>query len=185
MQQTKDYFSNKSIWFAIPFLALCVYLFFQVLVFRADDSRNFILSGMYFVEFGVHEVSHIIFGFLPPIFVAAAGSIGEVTFTILIVIAALKAKSYFAAVLGSIWVMLAMNSAGIYMADARAMQLPLVSFGDSAKHDWHFVFGQLGWLNSDTMIGGTVRVLGDVVGAIGLIFGLYVVVRIIIAKISI
>ena len=53
-------------------------------------------------------------------------------------IAALKAKSYFAAVFGSIWVMLAMNSASRYMADARAMQLPLVSFGDTAKHDWNF-----------------------------------------------
>jgi len=181
--KNKNYFSGKSLWLYIPLWLVFVYLFFQILDFRADDSHNIILSGLYFVEFGVHEVSHVITSFLPPIMTAAAGSIGEITFTVLIVVAALKAKSsYFAAIFGSLWVMLAMNSVGIYMADARAMQLPLVSFGENTKHDWHFVFGQLGWLNSDTVIGGTVRVLGDVIGAAAVLAGLYILTRIVMEK---
>lgn len=35
------------------------------------------------------------------------------------------------------------------------------------------------------MIGGTVRVLGDIIGIVGIIFGLYIVIRIVLAKISI
>ncbi len=51
---------------------------------------------------------------------------------------------------------------GTYMADARAMVLPLVTTGDPelAEHDWHKIFSSLGLLRYDTRIGSTVRLLG-------------------------
>lgn len=49
-----------------------------------------------------------------------------------------------------------------YMADARAMELPLVTLGDPefAKHDWNTIFTNLGVLQYDTLIAGIVRFLG-------------------------
>jgi hypothetical protein len=49
-----------------------------------------------------------------------------------------------------------------YMADARAMQLPLVTIGDPefTIHDWNAIFSSLGLLNWDTAIAAVVRVLG-------------------------
>ena len=49
-----------------------------------------------------------------------------------------------------------------YMADARAMALPLVTTGDSdfIEHDWHTIFSSLGLLQYDTAIAGIVRLLG-------------------------
>jgi hypothetical protein len=49
-----------------------------------------------------------------------------------------------------------------YMADARAMELPLVTLGDPefAKHDWNTIFTSLGVLDWDTRIAGVVRFLG-------------------------
>ena len=49
-----------------------------------------------------------------------------------------------------------------YMADARAMALPLVSAGggDYVEHDWHSIFSSLGLLRYDTAIAGVVRILG-------------------------
>jgi hypothetical protein len=46
-----------------------------------------------------------------------------------------------------------------YMADARALALPLVTTGDPefAKHDWNTIFTSLGVLQHDTMIAGIVR----------------------------
>ena len=46
-----------------------------------------------------------------------------------------------------------------YMADARAMVLPLVTIGDPelAKHDWNTIFTNLGVLQYDTVIAGLVR----------------------------
>ncbi|MGA2002363.1 MAG: hypothetical protein ABSG70_03210 [Terriglobales bacterium] len=49
-----------------------------------------------------------------------------------------------------------------YMADARAMVLPLVTTGDSdfIEHDWNTIFSSLGVLPYDTAIAAVVRTLG-------------------------
>jgi hypothetical protein len=49
-----------------------------------------------------------------------------------------------------------------YMADARAMELQLVTLGDPefARHDWNAIFTDLGVLDWDTRIAGVVRFLG-------------------------
>ncbi|HUO62005.1 MAG TPA: hypothetical protein VMT96_00955 [Candidatus Bathyarchaeia archaeon] len=177
--QPKQTKSKATLWFYVPLWLLFVYLYFQILAIGPNGSGNIILGGMYFVEFGVHEASHMVTAFLPSILCAAAGSIGEMTFTWLLAYAAFRAKSYFAGAFTLLWVMLAMTSAGNYMADARAQQMQLIGLGSDPKHDWNYVFGQLGWLNWDTFIGGTVRLLGDVAGLVGLIIGLVVIIGIV------
>jgi hypothetical protein len=49
-----------------------------------------------------------------------------------------------------------------YMADARAMELPLVTTGDPdlARHDFNAIFSNLGVLDYDTQIAAVVRALG-------------------------
>src|SRR5579885_2056428 len=49
-----------------------------------------------------------------------------------------------------------------YMADARAMELPLVTVGDPdhVEHDWNTIFSSLGVLQYDTKIAAVVRLLG-------------------------
>jgi len=49
-----------------------------------------------------------------------------------------------------------------YMADARAMELPLVTTGDPdfVEHDFHAIFSSLGVLDYDTKIALAVRLLG-------------------------
>lgn len=169
--------SQRTPWLYVALLAFFVYLYVQILGFTSEGSTNLLLTGLYFIEFGVHEASHMIMAFLPPIITAAAGSIGEVGFTALIAYAGFRAKSYFAGIFGLLWVMLAMNSAGRYMADARAQQLQLIGMSDHPIHDWNFVFGQLGWLQADTLIGSAVRIVGDSIGAAGLLLGLFLVIK--------
>lgn len=172
MDQSKPSFMSLPLWLYIVGWGFFLYLFISILSFTAENSSNFILSGMYLIDFGVHEASHMLTSFLPSILVASAGSIGEVSFTLLLLFATLKAKSYFAAVFASLWAMLGFMSAGRYMADARAQNLPLIGPGETVQHDWHYVFSQLGWLNGDTAIGGTVRGIGIAIGVAGLLFGI-------------
>ena len=174
-----DETSRKSlpVWVYIGGWVFFVYLFIAILSFHAEDSHNLLLSGLYVIEFGVHEVSHLVTSFLPMIWVAAAGSIGEIAFTILVLIATIKGKAYFATVFAGLWVMLAMHNVGRYMADARSQLLPLIGPGDTVQHDWHFVFGQLGWLNADTTIGAIVGGIGIAVGLSALGWGLYLIIR--------
>lgn len=166
-------FMPLPLWTYVCLWLFFVYLYVCIVQFQVEQSSNLFIGGLYFVEFGVHEASHLAVAFLPSIFVAAAGSFGEIAFTLLIVFAAWKAKSYFAVIFGALWVALAMNSVGRYMADARAQQLPLIGPGETVQHDWNFVFTQLGWLNADTIIGTAVRGLGDVIGLAALGFGLW------------
>jgi hypothetical protein len=62
-----------------------------------------------------------------------------------------------------------------YMADARAMDLPLVTTGnaDTVEHDWNAIFSDLGVLHYDTAIAGVVRFLGwcGMVGCAGWLAG--------------
>lgn len=153
-----------------------VYLFISLLQFKAEDPGNIILAGMYLINFGIHEISHLVMMFFPPIFVAAAGSIGEIGFTLLLLYAALKQKAYFAACFATLWVMLGFISVGRYMADARTQLLPLIGPGETVKHDWHFVFSELGWLEYDTLLGGAVQGVGALVGVAGLITALYLMI---------
>ncbi len=172
----KSSFMSLPLWLYIANWLFFAYLFVQIIGFRSDNANDLFVGGMYFIEFGVHEASHLVVMFLPPLLVAAAGSIGELSFTLLLLAATIKAKAYFASVFAGLWVMLALRSVGIYMADARAQQLPLIGPGETAQHDWHFVFEQLGWLTADTMLGGMVQGLGVMVGVVALVCGLLLVV---------
>lgn len=168
---------SLPLWIYIIGWVVFAYLFMQILSFGVNHQNNLILSGLYLIEFGVHEVSHIAVGFLPPIFVALAGSIGEIAFTVLVLVATIRGKAYFAVTFAGLWIMLAMSSVGQYMADARSQALPLAGPGETVQHDWNFIFGQLGWLNADTIIGGTVRGIGIAIGAAALGWGLYCIIR--------
>jgi len=57
-----------------------------------------------------------------------------------------------------------------YMADARAMVLPLVTAGDSdyVEHDWNTIFTNLGVLSYDTSIAAVIRMAGWI-GMIGIV----------------
>jgi hypothetical protein len=171
------------LWLYIVGFIFFVYLFTQILGFHADDAHNILLSGLYLVEFGVHEGSHIVTAWLPPIVTASAGSIGEVLFTVFVLIAAIKGRAYFAAVFAGLWVMFSMHNAGLYMADARAQLIPLIGPSENPIHDWHFVFGQLGWLGNDTLIGGTVVNVGVGIGVLSLVWGLFLIILKIMKKV--
>ncbi|MEP6710512.1 MAG: hypothetical protein ABJA64_02240 [Candidatus Saccharibacteria bacterium] len=176
MQRIIDYVKNKSVWLYLVLYLVFTYIFIGSLGFRVETNTNPIIGIMYFIEFGIHETSHIIVSFLPPVLVAAAGSGGEILFTILVVGAALKSKAYFMAIFGSLWFMLACRSAGLYMSDARSQLLPLIGpGGEGSIHDWNFVFSQLGWLPQDHLIGGTVIVIGVIVGSLAMIAGFFII----------
>jgi hypothetical protein len=165
-------------WLYVLGWGVFLYVFIQILNFSAapDNSNHILTMGMYFINLGVHEAAHFATFFLPPIIVSSAGSIAEIIFALLLLLAAFKGKSYFAAVFTGLWVMFSFISAGIYMSDARAQVLPLIGPGESLMHDWYYVFSQLGWLNADTLIGGSMRTIGITVGATSLAFGAYLII---------
>lgn len=152
-----------------------LYLFVSIFRFSTESSSNLIIAGMHLINFGVHEVSHLLTIFLPPLFTALAGSLGEISFTFLLLFVAIRAKSYFAAIFTSLWVMLGFISVGRYVADARAQQMQLMGPGENLQHDWNYILSQLGLLEHDILIGGILRWIGISIGVCALSFGLYII----------
>jgi hypothetical protein len=110
----------------------------------------------------VHEGGHLLFGWFGP-------TLGLWGGTILQWMVPLALAGYFFSQLQTTAFAFCMffffenwlYTAG-YMADARAMQLPLVTTGDPdfVEHDWHTIFNSLGVLQYDTTIAAVVRFLG-------------------------
>ncbi|MGZ6005694.1 MAG: hypothetical protein ACXWLH_06145 [Candidatus Saccharimonadales bacterium] len=181
--QIDDYIKDKTWYWYLPVWLFGLYIFVKLLEYGPDKPLPFIISIAQAFDFFLHEMAHIITAFLPPIITASSGSLSEIFLGALLVYTAFKTKGYFAVTICSLWFMLACQSAGVYMADARAQKMSLISLGaalsgsDTATHDWHFVFGKLHILSLDIFIGDFVRLIGILVGLAGLGFGAWLMYR--------
>jgi hypothetical protein len=179
--QTADYVKGKTWYWYLPGWVFGLYFFVKLLDFELGGQMSFVVAVPHSFNFILHETAHLLTGFLPGILTAAAGSFSELLLGALLIWGAFKGRTYFASLFCFLWFMLACQSAGDYMADARAQQLPLVSLGDltggTAVHDWNFVFGKLGILELDTFIGGTIRATGILAGLIGIVFSAWLMYK--------
>ena len=175
----EQYAQGKRWYWYAPFWLIGAYAFIELVQFDLNKPALILLIPQSF-DFFLHEMAHIVTAWLPPILTASAGSLSELLLGTLLVLGALKGRAYFALLICCLWFMLACQSAGVYMADARAQRLPLVSLGaalsgsSEVTHDWHFVFGQLHILPFDILIGDGVRAVGAIVGALGLLGTLWI-----------
>jgi len=176
------YVKGKTWYYYVPLWLLGVYAFVKLLDFNSEDLP-WILAIPQAVDFCLHEMSHIVLAFMPAVITAAAGSCSELLLGSALIYAALKERSYFAVLFCGLWFTLACQSAGSYMADARAQRLSLVSLGgalsgsDQTIHDWNFVFGKLHVLSFDVFIGNSVRLVGWMVGLASVIFAAWLLYR--------
>lgn len=140
---------------------LAVYALF--LLYAALNAPNFLIID--FANLAIHEAGHPLFG------IFAGSNETGFGYTLMILggtlaelIAPFACFSYFffkrettGAAFCAFWFFENFLYIGTYMADARALELPLVGSGD---HDWNILFGQWGWLRYDVSIGHSTRFLG-------------------------
>ena len=178
-----DYVKQKTWYWYVPIWLVGLYVFIVLLGFSPNGPEPLIVMVPQAFDFVLHEMAHIVTAFLPSVLTAAAGSLSEILLGSVLVYSAFKTRSYFMVMTCSLWFMLACQSAGTYMADARSQKLDLVSLGGAlagettALHDWNYVFGKLHILPLDTFIGGSVRGVGMLVGAFGLVFAAWLMYK--------
>jgi hypothetical protein len=143
-------------------LALAVWVAFYVLflIYAASKHGSFLFVDS--VNLIVHEGGHLLFGWFGP-------TLGIWGGTILQWLVPLLLAGYFFTQRQPTGVAFCLFFffenwlyTATYMADARAMSLPLVTVGDPdfAEHDWNTIFSGLGVLPYDTRIAAIVRLLG-------------------------
>lgn len=184
LQNIDNYLRNKSIILYSLLYAFAVYLFVIAKDFRVGTDMGLILNAMYFVDFGVHESSHIVTIFLPTLYNFLAGSVGQVSYVLAIIAVSIYKKAYFFAIMAGVWIVMTLQSIGRYISDAREQSIPLADFGQNPQHDFHYILGQLNLLEKDDVIGSFVANIGIVIGIVSLIFGGLLILRLIYLRLS-
>jgi hypothetical protein len=110
----------------------------------------------------VHEGGHLLFGWLGPTLGLWGGTVLQWLVPLLLTAYFFTQRQTTAFAFCTFFFFENWLYTATYMADARAMLLPLVTAGDSdfVEHDWHTIFSSLGVLPYDTKIAAVVSFLG-------------------------
>jgi hypothetical protein len=131
----------------------------------------------------IHEGGHLLFrwagdGFLH----TAGGTFAQLAAPLICLVLLLRQPDYFGVPFCLAWLSTNLIGVGVYMADARARELPLVTAEAAGSdeqltgHDWADLFGRFHLLPYDTTIGYCVRGLGSVVMLAALATGIALVI---------
>jgi len=146
--------------------------------FLAMDFRSATIMNHWFhtIDLIFHEAGHVIFSPFGRWMTFFGGSAFQVLLPLGLTVAfLLKNKDAFAASACLWWVGQSLKDVAPYIADARALRLPLLGGGTGAdrpgSHDWANLLRPLGMLNEDTRIAAIVDTIGSGLILIALAWG--------------
>lgn len=151
--------------------SLLVLWFIFVFLGLLRNPQNANLFGPF--NLCIHELGHLIFAWSGRFMAVAGGTIVQLAAPIYGMWNFYRQKDFFAIALCFGWLSTNFFNVSLYMADARAMQLQLVTVGGGSgevTHDWNYLFGRLGLLPYDHVVAGFVWLLA-VVSMLGCLFG--------------
>jgi hypothetical protein len=137
---------------------LAFYLLFLVYAFRMHGGYLFIDSA----NLAVHEGGHLLFGWFGSTLGLWGGTILQWMVPLLLAAYFFHQRQPASFVFCAFFFFENWLYTATYMADARAVILPLVTTGDPefARHDWNAIFSSFGLLEYDTTIAAIVRTVG-------------------------
>lgn len=160
----------------LPRAPLLLWMILLAVRHLLDTDYTSVLGAL---NLGIHEAGHLLFGWLAWDFLTAAGG------TLLQLGAPLAAMGmfarqpdYFAVTFCGTWLASNLYNVANYVADAREMDLPLVTVGGGeAEHDWNFMLSAVGLLEWDTRLAALARILAFVVAWASVAAGAWVLWR--------
>lgn len=157
----------------IPRALLLAYLVYADIRFLRDPLSSTIFSG---ITLAFHEMGHLIFSFAGHFIGSLMGSGMQVLIPLIVIVVFYRQTDYFGMGVGGFWLSFSLFELANYVADARAMELPLVGFTDDPEHDWHYLLSTVGLLNFDTTFAFLIRVAATLTGAASLAFAVWLLV---------
>jgi hypothetical protein len=150
-------------WQAIPRGALYAWLAFYTLylihVWRAVD-----FTFVYPAEVIMHEAGHLLFSWMGQTMGLWGGSIFQLMVPAMLAISFAWRGQTTGVVFSTFFFFESLVNMAVYIADAREMDLPLITVGDgesdAVMHDWWNILQPLGLLEYDTRIAALVRAVG-------------------------
>jgi hypothetical protein len=136
-------------------------VFYSLFLLHAltDDDGFLVIDHVNLI---VHEAGHLLFGWFGRTLGLWGGTLMELLAPAALAVYFALHRQTSAVAFTAFFFFENLLYISVYMADARAQNLPLVTVGDPEMggHDWFLIFAQLGLLRQDRAIAGAVRVLG-------------------------
>lgn len=103
------------------------------------------------IDLGIHETGHLVTGFFGKTICISAGTAFQLAAPVVVGIGFLTIADLFALAFSGIWFSVSLLNVAVYVADARARALPLVSVGfhRTIIHDWNYLLSTFGLLPYD------------------------------------
>ena len=112
------------------------------------------------INLGIHEAGHLLLMWAPQFITVFGGTLFQCAAPMVAAWLFLRQPDYFAVPVCGAWLSTNLYSVATYMADARALELPLVSVGGGdVDHDWNYMLDALGIITWDTRLAFIVRVV--------------------------
>jgi hypothetical protein len=148
----------RSAWYWAPRAAIVLWLGWAFLQSIGESHRATLFSG---IDLGIHEAGHIVFAPFGRFLGIAGGTILQLLAPVLAAIVFWRQGDRVGICFAAAWLGINLVEVSVYVADARAQALPLVTVGGGEPlHDWHYLLGRMGLLRHDRGIATAIRVLG-------------------------
>ncbi|HEX6135576.1 MAG TPA: hypothetical protein VFZ24_16510 [Longimicrobiales bacterium] len=138
------------------FLLLALFAFWVWRYMRAPDG---LLHGSLLI---FHEAGHVLFMPFGEFMTVLGGSLFQLIVPAFFIAYFAYRRDGFAAAFAGLYLAASFADVAIYIADARAGELPLLG-GERSNHDWTFLLIELNALDRDTSIGWYVMRLGGLI----------------------
>ncbi len=114
------------------------------------------------VDLVAHEAGHLFFRWFGEFLMVLGGTIGQLFVPAAFAVYFFLRREFFSSSVTLFWTGQNLFNISVYVKDAQAMELPLVSAGggEDTIHDWNYLLSHLGLLRWDRQIGGLVYALG-------------------------
>lgn len=149
-------------WEPIPKAALVAWIIFYALfLYQAARGRGLLLL-MDGVFVPIHEGGHLLFRMFGEFLSVAGGTLLQLGVPYALATYFLFQRQAQGVAFCLFFLFEQFLPIATYMADARALDLPLLTIGDGdyVIHDWNYLFSKLGILQRDIQIAATVRFIG-------------------------
>lgn len=131
------------------------------------------------ITFGAHEFGHLFFAVFGGEWLAiAGGSLMQLLVPLGAAAVMRHYRDWFGVTACGLWLSSSFADLAPYIADARALELDLVSFTpDGGEHDWNYLLGKAGLLGQDQAVARVDRFAGFVVFVASILLAVWLLRR--------
>jgi hypothetical protein len=127
------------------------------------------------VDLVIHEAGHLLFRWFGEFLQVLGGTVGQLFVPAAFTVYFHLRREFFSSAVTFFWCGQNLFNISVYIKDAQAMALPLVSVGggEDTIHDWNYLLSKVGLLRWDHGIGNLVYLVGLLVMIASVVWGFY------------